>query len=523
MADRPMTPLSDGFSSQMGGGSNTPPSASNIHLVRDNNMWALPPVMDTVYISTESEKPSKTALSWFQSADALDGDVFEVVRAGPGDAARPVLEAGQDDHRLWAVRLGKLDGFSAYRYVLDGRGHWSGVTVLCAPPKSVEKPWRWYVMVRSERLWLKGCLVGLSGYDVVRHIVNGLGQESDCGPMAGVVPLTKWRVSRVDVCRDHGGYDWQLSDLAKFATSCPVWSRGMNFGETPVDDMALQKSEGGWTYGSPGATTFYMGKRRTESKFLRIYCKNIEAEKTGKLGWMMPFWKRMLFGAAGATGDVGQVWRAEVEFGGGWCKSHGLTNATHLEGCERALWDYYVKSNRHTSGGAKKLRTCPPSQVWELLRKCPDDWLRRWHEPLKDSAWTYERAPEREPCEDMSLLRKQAAGCLAGVVAAHTDLGSDAEATRAVDAVVADIATRLHEKSVDQIVDDIFKRLMPKKNSAEADAVKEIREKLLARFHAPRPIDSASHARPERSRYERMNSQPSTVEDPFSDKPEAIP
>ncbi len=445
-------------SGQMGGDSNTPPSASSFQprhfgLTRDKHgryaagspevapiagqfgpMYAFKPVVDTLYISHEGDEPSKLCLLWLEAAESLGGDAFQIVsrRLKP----RMALDGGQEpDRAAWSLRKGRHDGFASYRYIFDGRGDWDGVTVLVAPPAGKNDYWRWFVMVRAERLWRRGVLIGKDALAVTDQIVADLSGGDQCaGLLAKPVPLNRWKVSRIDVCRDHTGYDWGIADLHQFATSCPKWSRGMS----TIFDVPTHVGSGSWTYGNKESATYYMGRRRSEGKMLRLYCKTIEAEKTGKIEWLAPYWRSVLLN--GAQGPLPKVWRAEAEFGGGWLKKHGFTNATHLQGCEEALWDFYATTNRHTDGLRKKLRVAKTSKVWDCLSsKCSKS--------SAPSAWQYCAALKSDAPPDADQLRKQATGCLARIVSNHQyKWANDEQLETEVKRIMADIEPRLLAK-----------------------------------------------------------------------------
>lgn len=406
---------------QIGGSSNTPLSA----VISHSGISVLPPVVDTVYLSISGPVTLESILPFLEAADALDGEpCLLLVRRQrlrlelpPEGAPEPAGCTG------WSLRRGRLNGYASYRWIFDGRGDWAGLTVLLAPPRTEGGAWSWFVMWRSERLWLRGHLRGKSAAELIAEDVARLGSDpvagTDARLMAQAYPLDKWRVSRLDVCRDHFGYEWSVEDLRRFATSCPAWSRGMAQSGAAAEAEAAD----GWTYGNKDATTFYVGRRGSQTKFLRIYGKSAEAEKSGKIQWLAPYWRKLLF-PNGEHGPLPKVWRAEVEFGGGWLKAHGFANASHLIGCEWALWEYYTGANRHVRPvrGGRQLRHCATSPVWQALQSPPSAC------PLP--VWEYEPAVELERAPDFSALHKQAAGCLRRVVIAHGATEHDEETLR---------------------------------------------------------------------------------------------
>lgn len=399
--------------------------------------FAFPPVCDTLYLSHDSgARPAAWVAAVLAAAEGAEGEKVAVLANGgcvPGsdaeDASAPAV---------WTVRRGKLDGFSSYRFVWDGRGRWRGVTVLCAPPKAEGDPWRWFVMLRAEILWDEVQRGGTAA-SLTRVVLAGLGNpETGDGLLAESYPLEQWRVARFDVCRDHGGYQWSLMDLGRFATRSPSWSRGMSQMENEEPE-AMPASDGGWTYGNPDGSTFYLGRRRSTGRFLRIYCKTTESRAKGSSPRWEPYWRWALLGSSEAQGPLPKVWRAEVEFGGGWLRAHGFTSAALLEGAEEALWGYYVDAVRHTKGETTQLRHENPSPIWTLL-------ARPWRPTA--AAWTY--TPRREVVGERDLvhLTKQAAGCMARVVE-QLHQPDDADAVEAaILETLLNLAPRLRAKAL---------------------------------------------------------------------------
>ncbi len=411
---------------------------------------------------------------------------------------RTATEKSGDKGAVWQARMGKLKGFSSYQYVWDGRGVWDGVTVLCAAPCGPDKPWRWFVMVRAERLWREWMRTGARVYDVVKAVLAGLGNpETGWGIMERPVPMIEWAPARVDTCRDHGGYDWTIDDLGKFATRSPAWSKGVSLSEKEVQEGVVQTEEV-WTYGNKDGMTLYRGRRGSMARFLRLYNKQAQAEACGSAVWLVPFWKKCFFGDENSTEKLPLIWRAEVEFGGGWLRAHGFRTAEDLKDCEEALWRYYTTAVRHTLGKTAQLRHETPSPMWRFLAKVKP----------RPGAWTYEPKMKPDHERDMSHLTKQAAGCIARIVEDLYRPTCQNEVKEAMTAAMDAVRDRATAKA-----EGYFQLGMsqPDKRGKKAGALPAKGSPWLAKNPWDGPMPT-----PRKSRAERLQADPAGDADPFA-------
>lgn len=288
------------------------------------------------------------------------------------------------------VRSGSLKGFGAYSHIAVGTGPAEGLVMLMGPCKESEEPgWRRVrVMIGSARCWRLAC----DGFQAVGIADDAL---ATCAADAITRPTDDAvSVRRVDVCIDHWGYNWELVDLDRF--SCRQRGRGY------AQEGAVEETMIGdrWTYRAPGGCTYYVGRRGSASRFLRIYNKSAEAAATGKLVWLEPIWRQ-----EGWDGKS-TVWRAEIEHGGEWLRQHGFTRYLDLAGCERSLWRHYLSVVRHTTGGRTRLKRRRTSAIWQAIGKAvangPDGLWQWCPRPVKIGT-------------DVSKLMAQAAGCLGRV------------------------------------------------------------------------------------------------------------
>jgi len=378
-------PTTNVCKNEVGGDSNTPLPDSKI-----SGIVSLPPVADTIHVSftayitktyIDIEKESKrTHKTW------VDRGAFD-------------------------TKKGSLKGFTGYDYIHKGKGEWSGIIVLIGPHEPInniakdkrngedyqmpsqedhDKSLRSVrVLIGSTLCWKNKCN-GIDSHDMVMGILNLLH-----GKILATLPITKKiKIRRYDSCMDHWGYDWEIEDLQDFA--CRQKGRGYNIGQ------AKEEAHGDlWVFRATGGWTGYVGSRGASSRFLRIYDKIAEAKKTGKLPWLEPIWR------ANGWDGKSKIWRAEIEHGGDWLKSHGVESLADLKGFERESWSHYLKTCRHAVRTKERMDRRPTSPVWAALNRAVDQQPK--------GVWKWTPRPPSED-SDMERLLKQAGGCMLGVL-----------------------------------------------------------------------------------------------------------
>ncbi len=291
--------------------------------------------------------------------------------------------------RRWVLGPGRLKGQTGYDFIARGRGAMEGVQVIWGAAKgSTDAPnaRRFKVMIGSEVLWRHHANGG-NAYTAATETL-----EWAAGDLWSAVPdASAIAVRRLDVCVDHWGYTWKKFDLDRFA--CRQKGRGLSeTREAPPEKVD--------TFQGPNSATYYVGARGSASRYLRIYDKVAEAQKSGKLPWMKPLWTQ-----CGWDGKQ-TVWRAEVEFGGEWLKAHGFDSVEKLKGCEHAVWIDYLDDVRHTTGRATRLKRAATSAVWGVISEAV-------HHAAADSEHCYWIWKPKPPSAggDMQQLTAMMAGC----------------------------------------------------------------------------------------------------------------
>lgn len=386
---------------RQGGCSNTPLPATTQREPSEEPTPAircLPVVCDTVYVTFEAPV-SEWVRVVCAAADAKPrrahylGDVVADGHPLTSDLAR---SAPPPAGVCWRVIRGSLDGFATYQWRAEGVGPWSGVRLLMGEladrPEATANGLRsCLLMVGSAVLWAaRGRGEGVA--DVVRRILRGLTIAAPGeGLLVDAPPDDQVKPNRVDLCCDHWGYDWTPADMHRFARR-----RGRAGDQASGDrDPEAVETEERFQYGAT-QPTIYIGSRRAECRQLCLYDKTAEGAKSGKLPWLEPIWRE--FGWEAGT----RVWRAEVKFGGGWLRAHGMKTLADMDGAERELWTHYVGSVRHVPGRRARIRYEAPSPVWLALSTAVTS--------LREGTWRWQ---PRKPttARDARQLGMMTVGC----------------------------------------------------------------------------------------------------------------
>lgn len=355
----------------------------------------LPVVADTVYVVFHAEIAEWMA-NLLSHAAARRGVKVQAGAITAGGVLPP-----QANWRAWAGQLRGLSG-AGFDYVVGGCGPRTDVRVLIGAPDTRDgKVWgpRWrrlYLLIGSSVLW-RGRGAGQGAYDVTRATIDALATAAD-GWIENAPADEEVQPSRLDLCADHWGHAWTLADLDRFAARQGRRGHAKNEDSDIAPDVI--ETPTGWAWKSRTGTTLYLGCRGRASRFLRLYDKTAEAAASGKLPWLEPIWREH-----GWEPGV-QVWRAEVEHGAEWLRSHGMPTLAEMRDAERVLWEHYTTAVRHTPGKTAQLRHEASSPVWSALQRAATS--------LSAGAWKWK--PRKASAKgDMAHLAKMAAGCLAAI------------------------------------------------------------------------------------------------------------
>lgn len=345
---------------------------------------------DTLYVSFDAALPG-----WLVGV-LRASQVTKNERVGLARNGNPLDPLPYDPREpmSWLCSHGAYEGDPTVEWTVIGTDVWEGVRLGIGRP--VQAPdgagwtYRVKVMLSSALLWSYAGR-GMGAYEAASAVLEGLTVQCHDHPAVLLARPEDQavKVSRLDLCCDHIGYDWEPEDLYRFATRMKTRAAMRSGGVVRPDDDRV------WTYTGPTSATYYVGRRGSGNRFWRIYDKTEEARVSGKLPWMSEVWK-----AHGWDGKA-KVWRAEVECRSGWLKDHGVTFAG-LRGIERELWRDATRSVRHTCKKGKRLTRARTSKIWAALSRAGGSVLGCWE-------WKPKPLPHGGTAK---ALLAQAAGCL---------------------------------------------------------------------------------------------------------------
>jgi hypothetical protein len=389
-----------------------------------------PPLIDTAHLHA---RDCQWTMDLATAVDRLETENRPLLLTCHG--IRSIEEQGDG----WELRTGAFRGFGPdWRCRFKGRGYWAGIRGMLGEYKGDDGTIHHscLVMIGAAWLWRRYPLGEgrpTCGTRLLGRVADGLAADDDGAPalLGSPVDDASWHVARLDVCRDQTGHAWSPADLALFTSVAYVrgqalsssarmakkravdalWRTIVPVGPLPPDadqvdpiTAAVEEDEdtGGWTWAGRNGTTLYVGRRRRESRFMRIYDKQAEQVAKGGADYYGPTWRLCLMGHADCQGPMPRIYRAEIEHGGGWLADHGLGTLDTLKpGFEWDIWADYVQKARHVEKKSERLDRCPDSIAWKAL-------VRPWTPP---PVWTYQPAPPKEPA-DPKFLAQMAVGCI---------------------------------------------------------------------------------------------------------------
>lgn len=312
----------------------------------------------------------------------------------------------------WEIRAGSYPGYGPdWCLRFKGRGSvFGGLRGMIG-----RKPdgWCLLLMLGARYLWERHLRFPDGIGSLARQCVVDIANRGGLPLLAATVAPSDWRLTRIDICRDHYGREWSVSDLEKVvAQSC---TRGMAASSPSLGlDDEDPEDTGGYVWQGRTGATLYIGRRRRESRFARLYDKIAELMAKGAQ-YYAPVWNHYLTGDAANVGMLPHFFRLEIEHGAGWLQSHGLESLEKLRfGIEWALWSDYLSKVRHcgTLRPGQRMRDTQPSPAWSSL-------ARPWVPPV---AWEYRQLPPAPPANPLHLSR-MASGCVANWVRRIADDG----------------------------------------------------------------------------------------------------
>jgi len=202
---------------------------------------------------------------------------------------------------------------------------------------------------------------------------------SACDGWVSDIDEESWSIRRLDLCVDHWGIQWSWRDIQR---------------------MVTRKRVRRHIYEGNNSCTYYLGRRGSDSVYMRCYNKTVEAADTAKEAWMRPIWRHN-----GWDGEQ-DVWRLEVEFGGAWLEKHGVRSTPdEIDGLERSLWEWYTSDTwLPTTSGNSNHRMRPRSPKWLHIASADRD------DPV---TWVWQPERERDVPASDKRLHAMSAGCIA--------------------------------------------------------------------------------------------------------------